>query len=220
MPSAVGSQTFSVMWGCAALQDKINWNEVAVLVHRSRVGEVGDMIEARDVQKMQAAIKKAKHMFTYDYTCAYISSFVAKVASATAIIIIIIIFIVVIVILTILIILILTLIIIIIIIPTHASCHAPKCSSPSDTPSLHIDERPAGADSSIDIISSKLSYMQSIIPVWHENLGGFCEICNDIQRCIDDEVKFTNVADSAMLNKFILLPVFLLQLKNSENWKA
>ncbi len=211
------------MRGCAALQDKINWNEVAVLVHRSRVGEVGDMIEARDVQKMQAAIKKAKHMFTYDYTCAYISSFVAKVASATAIIIIITIiinFIVIIVILIILIILILTLIIIIIVIPTHASCHGPECGSPSDTPSLHIDERPAGADSSIDISSSELSYMQSIIPVWHENLGGFCEICNDIQRCIDDEVKFTNVADSAMLNKFILLPVFLLQLKNSENWKA
>ena len=122
------------------MQDKIDWNEVAVLVHRSKLGEVGNMIEARDAQKMQAAIKKVKHMFTYDYTCAYISSFVAKVASATAIHML-----------------------------TRAGCQAGTCGGLCDAQSPHIAAQPAGADTTSTRFTQRLLYMPSIMWVLHKH---------------------------------------------------
>lgn len=77
----------SLMSSVLVPQDKIDWNDTAVLTHRSQMADLKGIIAKRDPNKMRQAIKKVKHMFTYDYTCSYITSFVAKVRPLVALLV-------------------------------------------------------------------------------------------------------------------------------------
>jgi len=58
-------------------RDILNWNDFAIVVSSHELASLPERIRKADVGKMQEALKKVQHMFTYDYTIKYILNKVA-----------------------------------------------------------------------------------------------------------------------------------------------
>lgn len=50
----------------------LDWNDFAIVVSSHKLAELPEKIRQADVGKMQEALKKVQHMFTYKYTIEYI----------------------------------------------------------------------------------------------------------------------------------------------------
>ncbi len=53
-------------------EDLIDWNEIAIIVESRDIDSIAAKIAEADLPRMQAALAKHSHMFTYDFTVQYI----------------------------------------------------------------------------------------------------------------------------------------------------
>jgi hypothetical protein len=55
-----------------AFEDLIDWNKIAIIIESRDISQIASKIAEANVEGMQAAIAKYRHMFTYDFTIGYI----------------------------------------------------------------------------------------------------------------------------------------------------
>lgn len=55
-------------------QELINWNEIAIVVHRREIDTIPQRIKQFDLPRAQALMAQYRHMWTYNFTCQYIVS--------------------------------------------------------------------------------------------------------------------------------------------------
>lgn len=65
----------SVSW----LQDEVDWDDFAFVMHSSEAGTIGDMLDAADAAAMRRALRKVKSRFTLEATVDYIAVFAKEV---------------------------------------------------------------------------------------------------------------------------------------------
>ncbi|EIE18061.1 hypothetical protein COCSUDRAFT_9502, partial [Coccomyxa subellipsoidea C-169] len=55
-----------------AFEDKVDWNEFAIVVEFKDIQLIPKKIAEANITRMQEALAKHRHMFTYEYTVKYI----------------------------------------------------------------------------------------------------------------------------------------------------
>ena len=55
-------------------KELLNWNSFSLVVHRSRIDDLHEMIAELNYEQMLRCLKQVVHFFTYEYTCLYIDS--------------------------------------------------------------------------------------------------------------------------------------------------
>ena len=61
------------------MQDELDWDTFAIVVHSSSIASIGDLIDAADAAKMRKALRTVKHRFTLESTVDYVTDFVSQV---------------------------------------------------------------------------------------------------------------------------------------------
>jgi hypothetical protein len=64
-------------------QGVIDWNDFAIVIEASKISELGRIVAQADTSKMQGALTKVQHMFTYSYAIQYIIDSVRKADRST-----------------------------------------------------------------------------------------------------------------------------------------
>ncbi|BDA48941.1 probable glucuronosyltransferase at C-terminar half [Coccomyxa sp. Obi] len=55
-----------------AFEDRVNWEEIAIVVESHDIDRIDSRIAKADVDSMKAAVVKHRHLFTYEFTIQYI----------------------------------------------------------------------------------------------------------------------------------------------------
>ncbi len=55
-----------------AFEDRVNWDDIAIVVESHDIDQIGSRIAKADVDSMRAAVAEHRHLFTYDFTIQYI----------------------------------------------------------------------------------------------------------------------------------------------------
>lgn len=59
-------------------QNMLSWEDFAVIVHRSNITQIPDILISRDYGRMRENLIKARKYFTFDFTCTYILDVLAQ----------------------------------------------------------------------------------------------------------------------------------------------